>query len=236
MASGLIRAKIPETAVHLCIDMQRMFAEDTAWKTPWMERVLPVVVALCEHKAERTRFTRFVPAAKVGEGEGTWRDYRARWPEMTTDRLGRERVDLIPALAAFVPPARVLDKRTYSPWIGTGLDQELRRGRRRYACRYRSGDRCLCTCRRTGGRRSRLSSGRRHGRPLQLRRRDPRCAYHALQGSVRPADRNGRERRGSGELGLTSGRRRAVQRSRRISAANVGASRFLAGRGSSGFC
>ena len=30
-----------ETAVHLCVDMQRMFAEGTEWKMPWLERVLP---------------------------------------------------------------------------------------------------------------------------------------------------------------------------------------------------
>lgn len=128
MADGLMRGTIPETAVHLCIDMQRMFAEDTAWKTPWMDRVLPVVVSLCEHKAERTCFTRFIPAVEVGDGEGTWRRYWERWPEMTIDRLGADKVDLVPELAAFVPPARVLDKRIYSPWIGAGLDEALRRG------------------------------------------------------------------------------------------------------------
>ena len=128
MADGLIRGAIPESAVHLCIDMQRMFAEDTAWRTPWMERVLPVVVGICERKAERTCFTRFMPAARVGEGRGTWRGYWERWPEMTIERLGPEKVELIPALATFAPPARVLDKRIYSPWIGTGLDEALRTG------------------------------------------------------------------------------------------------------------
>ncbi|MGH6979231.1 MAG: cysteine hydrolase family protein [Brevundimonas sp.] len=128
MADGLIRGAIPENAVHLCIDMQRMFAEDTAWRTPWMERVLPVVVGLCERKPERTWFTRFIPAAEIGEGWGSWRGYWERWPEMTIDRLGAEMVDLIPALAAFTPPARVLDKRIYSPWPGTGLDDALRAG------------------------------------------------------------------------------------------------------------
>ncbi|RZI55298.1 MAG: cysteine hydrolase [Rubrivivax sp.] len=128
MADGLIRGAIPETAVHLCIDMQRMFAEDTPWRTPWVERVLPVVVGLCEHKSDRTWFTRFIPAAEVGEGWGTWRGYWERWPEMTIERLGQERVDLIPALAAFTPPARVLDKHIYSPWPGTGLDDALRAG------------------------------------------------------------------------------------------------------------
>lgn len=128
MADGLIRGAIPETAVHLCIDMQRMFAEDTPWRTPWIERVLPVVIGICERKPERTVFTRFIPAAEVGEGWGTWRGYWERWPEMTIERLGPERVDLIPALTAFTPPARVLDKRIYSPWPGTGLDAALRAG------------------------------------------------------------------------------------------------------------
>ncbi|MET4308011.1 hypothetical protein ABIC01_000989 [Bradyrhizobium sp. RT4b] len=25
-------------AIHLCVDMQRMFAEDTDWKMPWLPR------------------------------------------------------------------------------------------------------------------------------------------------------------------------------------------------------
>lgn len=128
MVEGLVRGHIPQNAVHLCIDMQRMFAEDTEWRTPWMERVLPVVIGLCDQKAERTCFTRFIPASRVGEGEGTWRGYWARWPGMTIERLGVDRVDLVPALAAFAPPARVLDKRIYSPWPGTGLDEALRSG------------------------------------------------------------------------------------------------------------
>jgi nicotinamidase-related amidase len=111
MTEGLIRGRIPENAVHLCIDMQRMFAEDTPWRTPWMNRVLPVVAALCEHKPERTCFTRFIPAERPGEGRGTWRGYWERWPEMTVEQLGPEMVGLIPALAGFAPPAKVLDKR-----------------------------------------------------------------------------------------------------------------------------
>jgi hypothetical protein len=34
-----------ETAVHLCVDMQRMFAEATDWQMPWLERVLPNIVS-----------------------------------------------------------------------------------------------------------------------------------------------------------------------------------------------
>ena len=33
-----------ENAVHLCVDMQRIFAKGGIWETPWMERVLPTIV------------------------------------------------------------------------------------------------------------------------------------------------------------------------------------------------
>ena len=33
------------TCAHVCVDMQRLFAEPTDWATPWMRRVLPQVVA-----------------------------------------------------------------------------------------------------------------------------------------------------------------------------------------------
>lgn len=126
MGQGL-RDAIPETAVHLCVDMQRMFVEDTEWRTPWAERVLPVIVRLCETKAERTCFTRFIPAARPGEGRGTWRGYWERWSSMTLESLGADRVDLALPLQRFVPPGRLLDKRVYSPWIGTDFDAVLRR-------------------------------------------------------------------------------------------------------------
>lgn len=126
MGQGL-RDAIPETAVHLCVDMQRMFVEDTEWRTPWAERVLPVIVRLCETKAERTCFTRFIPAARPGEGRGTWRGYWERWSSMTLESLGADKVALALPLQRFVPPGRLLDKRVYSPWIGTDFDAVLRR-------------------------------------------------------------------------------------------------------------
>jgi hypothetical protein len=35
-----------ETAVHICVNMQRMFAEATDWQMPWLERVLPNIVSI----------------------------------------------------------------------------------------------------------------------------------------------------------------------------------------------
>jgi nicotinamidase-related amidase len=114
-------------AVHLCVDMQRMFAEATDWHTPWMARVRPAVHRIASRFPERTIFTRFIPVDDANQARGSWRRYYERWASMTQARLGRERVQLVPELAALVPPAEVLDKCVYSPWMTTDLEQRLRR-------------------------------------------------------------------------------------------------------------
>ena len=48
MASALRFGPLGPSAVHLCIDMQTLFAERTDWHVPWLERVLPAVVRLAE--------------------------------------------------------------------------------------------------------------------------------------------------------------------------------------------
>ncbi|RVU21824.1 cysteine hydrolase family protein [Methylobacterium oryzihabitans] len=116
---------IPADAVHVCVDMQLLFARDTDWHTPWMERVLPRVHRLAAHYPERTVFTRFVPARHPGEGRGCWQRYYRRWASMTIERLGEEMVGLLPDLAALTPPAIVIDKQVYSPWLDPTLDRHL---------------------------------------------------------------------------------------------------------------
>ncbi|MBW9118093.1 cysteine hydrolase [Rhizobium cauense] len=115
-----------ENWIHLCIDMQRMFSEDTPWHVPWMSRVSPTIVEIADRFPERTVFTRFIPPTNAGEMTGTWRDYYRKWEAMTLDRLDRELIELIPDLRRFSPPARVFDKMTYSPWVGGNLNSTLR--------------------------------------------------------------------------------------------------------------
>jgi nicotinamidase-related amidase len=122
----LIYGPLGPKCLHLCVDMQKMFAEDTPWHTPWMKRVVPNVTKLVSHAPDRTLFTRFIPAAVPGVGSGTWRRYYERWKDMTIAHLGQEMVEIVDDLAVFVPPATVFDKRVYSPWTEGDLDERIR--------------------------------------------------------------------------------------------------------------
>ena len=118
---GLKFGPLGQGTIHLCVDMQRMFDADTPWATGWLRRVLPQIVKLCDTRTNHTIFTRFVPAQTSQEAVGAWRRYYQHWKDMTLERINPGLVDLVPELAIFVPPAEVLDKRTYSPWPGTNL-------------------------------------------------------------------------------------------------------------------
>ena len=117
---------MPQLA-HLCIDMQRMFNEETAWNVPWMASVSDQVEELAERFTAETVFTRFVPPRNASQMPGAWKTYYEKWEQMTLDHMPDELVDLVPRLQRFVPPARVFDKRTYSPWIDGRLHQALSR-------------------------------------------------------------------------------------------------------------
>jgi len=128
-ASELPFGPLGASAAHLCIDMQNLFAEDTPWHTPWMNRVLPVVAAITERHAARTIFTRFIPPRDPNELPGSWRRYYRRWSELTRDRLDPCLLQLVPALSRLAPPAAIIDKRFYSPFSEAALSRLLQQRR-----------------------------------------------------------------------------------------------------------
>lgn len=111
---------------HICVDMQRMFAEDTPLNVTWIARVSPEVLEVVGRHPERTIFSRFLPPARATDATGTWRNYYEKWWMMTAEHLPGEMYGLLPELAAFTPPAILFDKRTYSPWIDGRLHTYLK--------------------------------------------------------------------------------------------------------------
>lgn len=117
------------STIHLCIDMQNVFAEQTDWHVPWMRRVLPVAERIGRAHPDKTIFTRFMPPATPDEAHGMWRRYYRRWRHMTRERLEPWLLELLPPLAALLPAAVVIDKQHYSPFSEPHLPALLRERR-----------------------------------------------------------------------------------------------------------
>jgi nicotinamidase-related amidase len=127
MTTALRFGPLGKDTLHLCIDMQTLFAERTDWHVPWLERVLPTALRLAEVHAACTVFTRFVPPEYPEEAVGSWRRYYEHWRHMTREELNPRLVELVPPLAALAPPATVVDKRHYSPFKEAAFRQVLTR-------------------------------------------------------------------------------------------------------------
>lgn len=125
---GDLKGPLGPGTVHLCIDMQRLFAPGGPWPTPWMERVLPIIVALVERSPHHTVFTRFITPRSAEDAPGMWRAYYRKWRVVTRDRTNAALLELVPELQKYVPPAAVLDKTVYSAF-GTGVLHGLLRQR-----------------------------------------------------------------------------------------------------------
>lgn len=108
-------------AAHLCIDMQNIFARGGLWETPWMERVLPTVEAIVSRYRDRTIFTRFITPQRAEDRPGQWQHYFRRWEQATRQNLKGPELDLVPAMARYVPPAIVIDKPFYSAFAHSKL-------------------------------------------------------------------------------------------------------------------
>ncbi len=121
MSGSLKSGLLGEGTLHLCVDMQEMFAQSTPWHTPWMKRVIPKVAAIAEAHASATIFTRFIPPAEPTDLPGAWREYYEQWPQMTRSQIDPHLLELVEPLRSMAPPAVVIDKPFFSPFHATRL-------------------------------------------------------------------------------------------------------------------
>ena len=83
---------------HICVDMQRMFTEDTPWKVEWMSRISEEVTEVAIRHPANNIFTRFIPPRKAEDMPGRWRDYYRKWETMTLRCLQPDLVGLYRSL------------------------------------------------------------------------------------------------------------------------------------------
>jgi nicotinamidase-related amidase len=121
MGKPALRGPLTPRTVHLCVDMQRIFATGGLWPAPWMERVLPVVTELAARFPERTVFTRFITPERPESMPGMWQLYYRHWREATREVLDPSWLELLDPLRRLVPPATVIDKTRYSAFAHSAL-------------------------------------------------------------------------------------------------------------------
>jgi nicotinamidase-related amidase len=111
---GLRFGAVGKRAVHACIDMQRLFAEETVWAATSFYDIVPNVERICAHAPHLTLFTRFLTPARAEDAQGQWQIYYRHWKSVLTSNIDADFIDIIPSLRRFVPPARVIDRYVHS--------------------------------------------------------------------------------------------------------------------------
>lgn len=101
-------------AMHVVIDMQRLFADHPDWAVKEIGRIRKEVQWLAEYKPGRTLWTRFMPAQNAEAAKGSWRRYYEAWPSATLDGGGAPYVDLLPEHRTLAGKAALFDKATFS--------------------------------------------------------------------------------------------------------------------------
>ena len=112
---------------HVVIDMQRLVAEQTAWYTPVVMRILPKVLRLATALRERTLYARFVAPYDEAAAHGNWKAFYRRWPMITARELDPALIELVEPLAALANPEQVFDKLGYSIFSAPDLDPALQK-------------------------------------------------------------------------------------------------------------
>lgn len=114
MTQGLRFGPLKADALHVAVDMQRLFGEVTEWHCATLADVLDRVGAIAAHAPSRTVFTRFRTPRTLEDAGGQWRHYYRRWQSVLGEALAPEMFDLMPQLSAFSGASRTVDKMTYS--------------------------------------------------------------------------------------------------------------------------
>ena len=126
MTPGPLRSLGPR-ALHVVVDMQRVFAEATEWQVPAIADVVAPILALVRVHPRETVFTRFMTPSSIENATGDWQRFYARWQSVLRDRMDAAMFDLMEPFAGFVPPAEVCDKTTFSAFASAEFVASLAR-------------------------------------------------------------------------------------------------------------
>jgi nicotinamidase-related amidase len=105
---------IEDNALHVAIDMQRIFAEPGRFYCEEFSSIVPVVSNITAHKPENTVFTRFVDRNRDELPRTVWQENYRQWVSDNLETIDKAMFDIVAPLLRFIPPVSVVDKHTYS--------------------------------------------------------------------------------------------------------------------------
>ncbi len=117
--------RLSPNTLHLVIDMQRLFAEETDWHTPVIADILPNVLRLCEACEGRTVFVKFMVPRTMDEAPGRWKTYYRRWSAILNGAPDSGLLDLVAPLEARADERSTVEKHTYSVFGAPGFAERL---------------------------------------------------------------------------------------------------------------
>ena len=120
-------ARLGPDTVHVAVDMQRLFAEDTGWQVPGFAGILSNVRRLAGHRPERTLYPCFITPPSASAARGVWQSFYRRWPQVTDGRLPPDRLELVAELAGLAPASARIVKEGFSSYSGPGFAPALDR-------------------------------------------------------------------------------------------------------------
>jgi nicotinamidase-related amidase len=126
--SGLRFGALGPTTLHICIDMQLMFALETKWASEAIWRALPAILEISGQYTSQTVFTRFICPRDLSETAGQWTCFYADAEGMLSSKLHPSMMDLLPELAKFIPPAKIVDRKVFSALASSELRALLAQG------------------------------------------------------------------------------------------------------------
>jgi nicotinamidase-related amidase len=112
---------IPESALHIVVDMQELFRSHPDWGTQALTRIIPPIQRLLSAHPGNAYFSRFIPAQHADHASGAWQRYYRRWSSVTLDKLDAVQVDVVHELRPWAK--RVADKPGYSALANPELRQ-----------------------------------------------------------------------------------------------------------------
>lgn len=120
---GLRFGPIDQGSVHVCVDMQLLFATDSPWASTAVADALPAAREITARKSRSTIFTRFLCPREPQALSGQWQRLYAHCPEMT--RLDRRLFDIVPELVQLSPDPVTVGRHVFSVFASDEFQLQL---------------------------------------------------------------------------------------------------------------